>query len=132
MACSEALVGDPGRLFKVSSMTGWPLLRLRRRTTKATTTARMINATPPPTALPTMIPKRPFKLLGLTPVRVGDGAELDVNMDEVLLLPTLVGLGVASGSRPTAIATASLYVWFGRVVTSMNAHRGIAVPGEMS
>jgi len=70
------------------------------------------------------------------PPLVGDGAELDGGMDENVLLPTLstvlLELDVDSGSRPTDIATASLYVSFGRVVTSMNAHRGITVPSGMA
>jgi len=92
----------------------------------------MINTTPPPTALPTMTPRWLVKSLELPPPWVGDEAGLDGDMNEVALFLTLnvlIGVGIDSGSWPTAIATTSLYVSFGRLVTLVNAHRGIAVPG---
>jgi len=97
----------------------------------------MISGTMLPTTPPTMAPALLFtpELLRASPVWVGDGDEAElkynvsvgVDVDKVegrvlvLVLPpklsVLIGLGVASGSRPIGIATESLYVWFGRLVT---------------
>jgi len=93
----------------------------------------MINPATPPTTLPTMTPVWFFGPPGLLLVLTGGGAELDIDIDEVkLLLGRFVPLGVASGLAPMAMATTSLYVWFGRVVTLMYAHRGTSVPIGMS
>jgi len=108
-------------------------------------TAIMISGTTPPTTPPTIAAVLffTFRLPEALLVGVGGEVELDDNvfvvvvevegrvLDLVLLLVlrVFIGPGVASGSRPTDIAAASLYVWFGRSVTSMNAHRGTSVPG---
>jgi len=61
---------------------------------------------------------------------IDDMDELDGGMDDIVLLPTLDVL--PAGLRAMAIAATSLYVLFGRVVTSMNAHFGTSVPGGIS
>jgi len=94
-------------------------------------TERTISGTTLPTTPPTIAPMLffAFESLGVLSVWVGDEAGRVLGLVLLLAFSVLIPLGVASGSRPTDIATASLYVSFGRLVTLMNAHRGTSVPG---